>query len=124
MPKRASTQAVITNSTNVMTQPAPRAGQKPTPPRSSAGTTRNIGSDGRTYQKVVSSCEAIRALSPVSHHSQMMAMTEISGSAATSALKAGLRLAISATSATINPDTAALMAKKSIGGQSFAAADG
>jgi hypothetical protein len=55
-------------------------------------TTRNIGSDGMTYQKVASTCEAIRALSPVSRYSQMTAMTEIRGSDATSAPKCGTSL--------------------------------
>jgi len=50
----------------VSTQLATNAGQKPTPPRSIAGISKNIGRDGKTYQKVASMCEAIRTVSAVS----------------------------------------------------------
>lgn len=36
----------------VSRQLAPKLDQKPTPPRSSPGKTKNIGSDGSTYQNV------------------------------------------------------------------------
>jgi hypothetical protein len=36
----------------VKAQFAPMLGQNPTPARSIAGKTRNIGSDGKTYQNV------------------------------------------------------------------------
>lgn len=86
-------------------------GQKPIPPRSIAGTTRNIGSDGKTYQKVASICEAMRAVSAVSRHSHMTDIMEISGSDATKAPNAGLRFAMSDTMAAINPESAALVRK-------------
>ena len=99
MPKRASIEAAINE------------GQKPMPPRSIAGVNRNIGSDGRTYQKVASICEATRVASAVSRRSHMTAMIEISGSDATKAPKAGLRLATSDTIAASNPESAAFVKK-------------
>jgi len=92
-------------------QPETNAGQKPTPPRSIAGISKNIGKDGKTYQKVASMCEAIRAASAVSRHNQMTAMIEINGREATRAPKAGLRLAVSETRAASRPDNAALITK-------------
>ncbi len=92
-------------------QPASNEGQKPMPPRSITGIKRNIGSDGKTYQKVVSKSEAIRFVSAVSRHNHMAAITEISGSDATNAPNAGLRLATSDTMAIINPEIAALVRK-------------
>src|SRR5215831_18700845 len=95
----------------VRMQPETNAGQKPTPPRSKAGISKNNGKDGKTCQKVASICEAIRAASAVSRHNQMTAMIEINGREATRAPKAGLRLAVSATRAASRPDNAALIAK-------------
>ena len=111
MPKRASTEAIIKYKTNVSTHPPINEGQNPMPLRSIAGVRRNIGSDGRTYQKVASICEATRVASAVSRHSHMTAMTEISGSEATNAPNAGLRLATSDTMAAISPESAALVMK-------------
>jgi len=111
MPKRASIEAVIKYKTNVSTHPPINEGQKPMPPRSIAGINKNIGNDGRTYQKVASICEATRVPSPVSRHNHMIAIIEISGSDATKAPNAGLRLATSDTMAAINPESAALARK-------------
>src|SRR5579863_3010890 len=111
MPNRASIEAVIKYRTDVSTQPTINAVQKPMPPRSIAGMSRNIGSDGRTYQKVASNNEAIRIVSAVSRHNQITAIIEISGSDATTAPNAGLRFAISDTMAIINPESAALIRK-------------
>ena len=44
-----------------------------------AGNARNIGMDGKMYQKVASACAAILSESDVSRHSQMKARIEISG---------------------------------------------
>ncbi len=79
--------------------------------RSIAGISMNMGSEGITYQNVATICEAIRSLSPVSRHNQITAMIEMSGSDATSAPKAGLRLAISDTAAARMPDSAALIVR-------------
>ena len=51
-PNLANAHAVIKYSKTVKAQHATKLGQKPTPDRSIAGKIRNIGSDGRTYQKV------------------------------------------------------------------------
>lgn len=78
------------------------------PERSIAGSTKNIGKEGRTSQKVASECAAIRSASCVSRQSQIMARIETIGRDAMSAPKAGLRLAVSETAETIIPDIAAL----------------
>jgi hypothetical protein len=72
-----------------------RAGQNPSPCRSIAGRTKNIGSDGRTNQKVASDCAATRCVSAVSCQSQIIARIETSGSEAIRPPKPGLRLATS-----------------------------
>src|SRR5690242_2208384 len=111
MPKRASVQLVIKYKTDVSTQPQINAVQKPMPLRSRIGTSRNIGREGRTYQDVAAICDATRSASPVSRHNHTTAIMEISGSEATRAPNAGLRLATSDTTATINPENAALLRK-------------
>jgi len=58
---------------------------------------RNIGRLGSTYQKVASTCAAMRAGSPVSRQSQTIPSTDTSGSEATSAPNDGLRFASSET---------------------------
>ena len=59
------------------------------PARSIAGISRNIGSDGSTYQKVALAWAAIFSASGLSRHSQIMPSTDTSGSEATSAPKPG-----------------------------------
>jgi hypothetical protein len=86
-------------------------GQKPTPARSIAGRTRNIGSDGSMYQKVDCVRLATRSVSPVSRQSQRIANTDTKGNETISAPKAGLRFATSDTTAMIMPDNAHLMMK-------------
>jgi len=71
--------------------------------------TKNIGSDGRTNQKVASDCAAMRSVSAVSCHSQIIARIETSGSEAIRPPKPGLRRATSETAMTMNPDSAALI---------------
>src|SRR5450631_4225324 len=115
IPNRASDHAVTRYSMTVRAQPAPMLGQKPIPARSSAGSTRNIGSDGRTYQNVDSAWLAIRAVSAVSRQSQMIPSSDTNGSDTIKAAKAGLRLATSDTTATMMPDSAHLRMKYSIG---------
>jgi hypothetical protein len=95
----------------VIRHDAPSAAQKPTPPRSSAGSTRNIGKVGSTNQKVDCDSAAIPSLSAVSRHSQMKARMEISGRDRISAPRPGLRLAISDTMAMMMPEMSALMAR-------------
>lgn len=73
----------------VSAQPAASDGQKSTPLRSMKGIRRNIGSEGRTYQKVASAWAAMLAVSGLSCHSQIMPSTETSGSDAISAPAAG-----------------------------------
>lgn len=51
--------------------------------------SRNIGSDGRTNQKVARAWTAMMAGSCVSCHSQIMPSSETNGSEATSAPKPG-----------------------------------
>jgi len=60
-------------SATVSRQLAPKLDQKPSPARSIAGKTKNIGSDGSTYQNVDSAWAAIRSTSLVSRRSQRMA---------------------------------------------------
>src|SRR6185437_4261202 len=84
------------------------AGQKPTPARNSAGITRNIGSVGSTYQNVDCVVAAMRAVSPVSRHSQMKLSTETSGSDKMSAPSVGARRAVSDAAAMMTPDRPAL----------------
>jgi hypothetical protein len=95
----------------VSTQPAPSAPQNGTPRRSIVGIARNIGSEGRTNQKVASAWAARRWTSWVSRQSHIMPRMETSGSEATSAPKPGLRRAISETAAMITPDSAALITR-------------
>lgn len=52
MPNLAKVHAVSTYNAIVNAQLAPMLVQKPTPARSMAGRTKNIGSEGRTYQNV------------------------------------------------------------------------
>lgn len=59
------------------------------PWRSSAGISRNIGSEGNTYQKVASACAAMFAASGRSCHNQIIPSTDTSGSDATSAPSPG-----------------------------------
>ena len=74
-------------------------GQNPHPCRNRAGISRNIGSDGNTYQNVALAWSAMLATSGLSRHSQIMPSTDTSGSEATSAPNPALRLAISDTAA-------------------------
>src|SRR4051794_10781814 len=66
MPKRDSSQTVTKYKKNVTRQPIARLGQNAIPLLNSAGTSKNIGSDGRIYQNVASAWLAIRSASPVS----------------------------------------------------------
>ncbi len=84
------------------------------PARNNAGNTKNIGNEGRTNQKVLSECAAIRSVSFVSTHNHIIAITDIIGSDAISAPKAGLRFVTSDISATIAPDIAAFMIANNI----------
>ena len=70
----------------------------------SRGTIRNIGKDGRTYQKVASKWLAIRDVSPVSRQSHITPRIDTSGNEATSAATPGLRRAISEIAAIRRPD--------------------
>ena len=92
-------------------QQASSALQKPTPWRSSAGSTRNIGSVGSTYQKVDSACAAILTASPVSRQSQRMPSRETSGSETMRAPSVGERRATSETTAMMTPDRPTLSAR-------------
>jgi hypothetical protein len=77
--------------------------QKPTPARSIAGRTRNIGSDGRTYQNVDSAWLAIRSVSAVSRQSHRIPNSDTKGNETIRAPKLGLRFATSDTTAMIMP---------------------
>src|SRR6266702_2830300 len=85
--------------------------QKPRPARSIAGRTRNIGSDGRTYQNVDSAWLAIRSTSLVSRQSHRIPNSDTKGNDTISAPRTGLRLATSDTRATIMPDRTHLVMK-------------
>ncbi len=54
------------------------------------------------------------SVSPVSRHNQMTAKTETSGNDAINAPNAGLRFAVSATTATITPEIAAFVNRQSM----------
>lgn len=95
--------------------PAKSEDQKPKPDRSIAGMARNIGSDGKTYQKVAWACAAILAGSGRSRQSQIMPITEMSGREAISAPKPGKRFATVEIRAMIRPESAALITKYSMG---------
>src|SRR5215467_6549551 len=71
------------------------AGQNANPCRNSAGSTRKKGKVGSTRKNVPWPSAAIRSLSPVSRHSQIMARMETSGSERISAPHIGLRRATS-----------------------------
>jgi hypothetical protein len=73
-----------------------------------------MGNDGNTYQKVDCARPAMRSASPVSRQSQTMPSRETSGSETTSAPNAGLRFAITDTTATMMPDSAHLTTKYSM----------
>jgi hypothetical protein len=92
----------------VKQQEAPSDSQNPKLCRSMAGSTRNMGKLGKTYQNVDSACTAIRSTSAVSRQSQMMASTDIKGSDAIRPPIPGLRCATSDTIMTKTPDRAAL----------------
>ncbi len=61
--------------------------------RSSHGISRNMGREGSTYQKVAWAWSAMLAASGLSRQSQIMPITETSGSEAISAPKPGYRRA-------------------------------
>jgi hypothetical protein len=111
IPNFARPHTVSTYSAIVSKQFAPKLVQKPTPALSIAGKARNIGSDGRTYQKVDWAWSAIRAISLVSRHSQRIPSKDTRGSETISAPSDGLRFATSETTAMINPDDRHLTAK-------------
>ncbi len=93
---------------------AARAIQNPTPCLSIAGISRNMGRDGRTYQKVAPEWSAMFAVSGRSRHSQTIPKTDTSGSDATSAPTPGYRFARVETKAINTPEMAALRMKYSI----------
>ena len=84
--------------------PDDNATQKLKPARKSHGMSKNIGRLGKTYQNVASAWLAMSNGSVVSRHSQIMPITEISGSEAINAPTAGAFRPMTAINAIMIPE--------------------
>ena len=83
------------------------ASQNPTPVRSIAGSTRNMGMDGRKNQNALCDSSATRCESPVSRHTHRNVSKDTSGSDTINPPIPGHRLAISDAAAISAPEIAA-----------------
>jgi hypothetical protein len=119
IPIFGSSHTVPEYKTIVKTHEAPSDTQNDDPCRNIVGSSKNMGRDGSTNQNVDCACAAIRSLSPVSRHNHMIARTETRGSDAMSPPMAGLRLAVSETTRTRMPESAALNAAKNMSTESL-----
>jgi hypothetical protein len=88
----------------VRTMPDVNATQKLNPARKSHGMSKNIDRLGKTYQNVASAWLAMSNGSVVSRHSQIMPITEISGSEAINAPTAGAFRPMTAINAIMIPE--------------------
>ena len=90
--------------------PDVNATQKLNPARKSHGMSKNIDRLGKTYQNVASAWLAMSNGSVVSRHSQIIPITEISGSEAINAPTAGAFLPMTAINAIMTPERIARIA--------------
>lgn len=88
-----------------------KAIQKPTPPLSNAGKTKNIGIDGKKNQNALCATLATRSGSLVSRHNQTKVSSETNGKDTISPPMPGQRRATSDATATMPPEIAALRMK-------------
>jgi hypothetical protein len=88
----------------VTTIPDVNATQKLNPARKSHGISKNIGKLGKTYQNVASAWLAMSNGSVVSRHSQIIPITEISGSEAINAPTGGAFRPMTAINAIMIPE--------------------